>query len=446
MADNTLSTWQPFLLEKQGHVFEVFPSEAPFLAEMSGYDAVAQRVDNASSVRRVTREMDGNRETFSGKYVKHVIITAGLPGGGNVQETSVWNQPHALPTAEVHINLVRTLVPFSVTVDVERDSMDASMASAVEQLIDQARSATARLENLQMLGDGTGLQATVTDAATSLNTTVAAGANFDVLLPGTVWDVLTRSTGADPGQGLRRKIASVNEATGVITWLTTQQASDGGSGSIVHAATEGIYIPGSWSNGTVGTATAPGAMVAQGLQQAAATTGTFETVDKAAAGNSWWWGIDGRGGDTSVLPMSVQMLDAAVRRGRRSGLGKWDFAIGDPAVIDLYKQSLYASVRYDSQVSTLKSGFSGIVYDGADAPFPLVKDPTHPKSKLTLIDKASFTLYGDSPGPSFLQDDGSTFRRFTRTLAKEADFLDRWQMGVGKCNTIITLANLAQAS
>src|SRR4029077_8452798 len=155
---------------------------------MSGYDAVAQRVDNASSVRRVTREMDGNRETFSGKYVKHVIITAGLPGGGNVQETSVWNQPHALPTAEVHINLVRTLVPFSVTVDVERDSMDASMASAVEQLIDQARSARARrapprapgvsrprdqarsasprLENLQMLGDGTGLQATVTDAAT----------------------------------------------------------------------------------------------------------------------------------------------------------------------------------------------------------------------------------------------------------------------------------------
>src|SRR4029077_11542743 len=198
VADNTLSTWQPFLLEKQGHVFEVFPSEAPFLAEMSGYDAVAQRVDNASSVRRVTREMDGNRETFSGKYVKHVIITAGLPGGGNVQETSVWNQPHALPTAEVHINLVRTLVPFSVTVDVERDSMDASMAAAAEQLIAQPRSAPARLENLQMLGDGTGLQATVTDAATSLNTTVAAGANFDVLLPGTVWDVLTRSTGADP--------------------------------------------------------------------------------------------------------------------------------------------------------------------------------------------------------------------------------------------------------
>lgn len=446
MADNALSTWQPFLLEKQGHVYEVFPSEAPFLAEMSGYDAVAQRVDNASSVRRITREMDGNRETFSGKYVKHAIITAGLPGGGQVQEVSVWNQPHALPVAEAHINLVRTLVPFSVTVDVERDSMDASMASAVEQLIDQARSAAARLENLQMLTDGTGLVASITDSATSLTTTVATTSNFDVLLPGTVWDIVTRSNGNDPGQGLRRKISSVNETTGVITWLTTQQASDGGSGSIVHSANEGIYIPGSWSNGTAGTATAPGALCAQGLVQAAATTGTFETIDKGAAGNSWWWGTDGRGGDTSSLPLSVQMLDGAVRRGRRSGLGKWDFAIGDPAVIDLYKQSLYASVRYDSQVTTLKSGFSGIVYDGADAPFPLVKEPMHPKLGIKLIDKASFQIYGDAPGPQFLQDDGSTFRRFTRTLAKEADFLDRWQLGVGRCNTIVYLNNLQQAA
>jgi len=446
VADNALSTWQPFLLEKQGHVFEVFPSEAPFLAEMSGYDAVAQRVDHQSTVRRVTREMDTGRDTFSGKYVKHAIITAGLPGGGQIQETSTWNQPHALPVAEAHINLVRTLVPFSVTVDVERDSMDASMASAVEQLIDQARSATARLENLQLLNDGTGLIASITDSATSLTTTVATTSNFDVLLPGTVWDVVTRSTGVDPGQGLRRKIQSVNETTGVITWLTAQQASDGGTGNIVHTANEGIYIPGSWSNGTAGTSTAPGALCAQGLVQAAATTGTFETIDKAAAGNSWWWGTDGRAGDTSTLPLSVQMMDGAVRRGRRSGLGKWDFAIGDPAVIDAYKQSLYASVRYDSQVSTLKSGFSGIVYDGADAPFPLIKEPMHPKQGMKLIDKASFQIYGDAPGPQFLQDDGSTFRRFTRTLAKEADFLDRWQLGVGRCNTLVYLNNLQQAA
>jgi hypothetical protein len=300
-----------------------------------------------------------------------------------------------------------------------------------------------------MLGDGTGLQASITDSATSLTTTVLTGTpspNFDVLLPNTVWDVLTRSTGADPGQGLRRKIASVNETTGVITWSTTQQASDGGSGNIVHASTEGIYIPGSWSNGSAGTSTAPGALVAQGLVQAAAATGTFETLDKAAAGNTFWQGVDARAGDTTSLPLTPQMMDGGVRRGRRSGIGKWDFGIGDPACIDLYKQQLYASVRYDAQVETLKSGFNGIIYDGADAPFPLIKDPQHPKLGIKLIDKASFQLYGDAPGPTFLQDDGGMFRRFARTLAKEADFFDRWQLGVGKCNTIVFFNNLAQAA
>lgn len=446
MADNTLTTFSNFLLEKQGHVYEVFSSEAPFLAELSGYDAVAQNVDQASSVRRITREIDVGREIFSGKYVKHVIVTAGLPGGGNVQEASTWNVAQVLPTSEVHINLVRTLVPFTITVDVERDSMDASMAGALETLIDQTRTATARLENLQMLGDGTGLMIDITDSATSLATTCNTTANFDVLLPGTVWDILTRSSGADPGQGLRRKIASVVESTRVITWSTTQQASDGGSGNIVHASTEGIYIPGSWSNGTAGTSTAPGNLIAQGLEQALAATGTFENIDKSLGTSVFWRGVDGRAGDTTSLPLSTQMMDGAVRRGRRSGLGKWDFALGDPAAIDLYKQSLYASVRYDGQQTSLKSGFSGPVYDGADQPFPLIKEPAAVKLGLRLIDKASFQLYGDAPGPQFLTDDGAIFRRFNRTLSKEADFLDRWQMGVGKCNTIVFLNNLAQAA
>jgi hypothetical protein len=182
----------------------------------------------------------------------------------------------------------------------------------------------------------------------------------------------------------------------------------------------------------------------QGLQQAAAVTGTFEGIDKAAVPT--WRGTDGRGGDTTSLPLSAQMLDSGIRRGRRSGLGTWDFAIGDPAVIDLYKQSLQAQVRYDPQVTTLKSGFSGIVYDGADAPIPFIKEYMAPKGSLMLIDKESLQLYGDQPGPSFLEDDGGMFRRFSRALPKEADMLDRVQLGVTRANTIVFFNNLAQAA
>jgi hypothetical protein len=435
MADNTRATWAPFLFELKGKVWEVFPTEAPFLAEMSG-------VGDSDKVGRFTRDMDGNRGIFSGSQVRHTIITSQLAGGGFVQEASTWNVPHALNSQQVTINLVRTLVPFSVTVDVERDSFDNSNATAVAQLVKEARIALARVENNAFLGDGTGLQVDITDGATSLTTTCGVTANFDVLLPGTVWDIVTRSTGADPGQGLRRKIASVVESTRVITWDTAAQASDGGSGNIVHTSADGIYVPGSWSNGAG--VQAPGALVAQGLEQAAAVTGTFEGLAKAS--NPTWQGTDGRGGDSTSLALSMQMLDGAVRRGRRAAIGAWDFAIGDPAAIDLYKQGLYAQARYDLADMTLKSGFSGVIYDGADKPFPLIKDPVAKKGGLKFIDKDSFQLYGDQAGPSFIEDDGSMFRRFSRNLSKEAELLDRVQLGVTKCNTIVFLNNLASAS
>jgi hypothetical protein len=400
--------------------------------------------DDTGKVRRWSRDLDGDRQIFTGKQVRHTIVLAQLPGAGFVQEASTWNVPHALASDEVVINLTRALVPFGVTVDVERDSMDNSNASAVAQLVKEARIALARLENFAFLGDGTGLVVDITDGATSLTTTAGTTANFDVLLPGTVWDIRTRATGADPGQGLRRKIASVNESTRVITWDTASQASDGGSGNIVHTSADGIYIPGSWSNGTAGTSTGPGSLVSQGLEQAAAVSGTFETIDKAAVPQ--WQGIDGRAGDTTSLALSMQMLDAGVRRGRRAGLGSWDFAIGDPASIDLYKQGLYSQARYDISDMTLKSGFAGVVYQGGDKPFPLIKDPVAKKNAIKFIDKESFQLYGDKQGPAFLEDDGAMFRRFSRTLAKEAELLDRVQLGVKKCNTIVFFNNLAQAS
>ena len=433
MTDVTRTTWDPFLFEMQGKVYSLFPNEAVFLAELHG-------VGTDTGVRRITADDIANREIFSGRRVRHTVVLAYLPGGGFVSESGTWNVPHSLASKEVQIKLVDLLYPFSVTVDVERDSFDNANASAVEELMDQARIATARLENIALLGDGTGKVSDITGGSSpGLAITVGTGANFDVLLPGTVWDIATKATGATTTGGKRRLIASVNETTGVVTFDTAQQASDGDSGNITFSTAEGIYIPGSAS-----APAAAGTLVAQGLEQAAAATGTFESIDKAAT--QQWRGTDGRGGDTTSLPLSAQMLDGGVRRGRRAGLGSWDFGVGDPSAIDLYKQGLYAQVRYKPEVSELKSGFSGIVYDGADRPFPLVKEPCHTKGGIKLIDKASFVMYGDKVGPSFLDDDGSIFRRFGRSLPKEAELLDRFQMGVVKCNTLVFFNNLASAA
>lgn len=427
MADNTRASWDAFLLDMQGAVHEVFPSEAPFLAEMSGYG-------DPNTVGRITRAMDGNREIFSGRQVRHVLILAGLQSGGFPGESGTWNAPIPLNSTAVFIKLVDTVVPFSVTIDIERDSFDHSMANAVTTLIEQAQSATSRLENLAMLGNGTGnlTQFPSGSGSPGLTVPISWGANFDVLLPGTVWDVLTVATGADPGNGKRRIIDSVVEATatvaGSVTFDTAQQASDGGSGNITFSANEGIFIPGSFGN------------VAQGLEQAASASGTFETVNKATVVQ--WQGVDGRQGDTTTKMLSEQMVDKGVRRGRRSGIGWWDFGIGDPACIDGYKQSVYTQRRYNPDEMKLASGYTGIVYNGADKPLPLIKEPMAQKLAVHLIRKDAFQLYGDSKGPDFLTDDGAMFRRFVRSNPKEAELLDRWQLGVTACNRIVNFYNL----
>ena len=439
MADSTLTSWQPFLLDMQGKVWDVYSAVAPFLAELSGFNASEGRVDRESEKMRITEAMDGNRTIFSGKHVKHSIVLMNNTAGGNVSETGTWNVPHELQGKEVLIKLVRFLVPFSVSVDVEEDSFNNSNAEAVAENVRQTEISMSKLENYEFVGDGT---AKVSDivSGTSPGLVINIGTNgpFDILLPGTVWDIATKATAVTTTGGDRRKIASVDEAAGTVTFDTNAVASDGDSGSITFSTSEGIYIPGS--------ATTPanaGTHAAQGLEQALALTGTFEGLDKAAVPQ--WRGTDGRAGDTSSALLTDTILDKAVYLGQRQGQRIWDFGLGDPRVIDAYKGSKASQVRYEPQVSTLKSGFSGIVYDGADRPFPLIKEAAMKRNTLRLIDLNSFQIYGRKPGPSFLTDDGAMFRRFNRALPKEADMLDRVQLGVTKCNTIVFMNDLQRA-
>jgi hypothetical protein len=79
-------------------------------------------------------------------------------------------------------------------------------------------------------------------------------------------------------------------------------------------------------------------------------------------------------------------------------------------------------------------------------PFPMIKEPMAKKGGVKLIDKASFQLYGDKPGPTSSQTTAAMFRRFSRALPKEAELLDRVQLGVVKCNTLVFLNNLLGAA
>jgi hypothetical protein len=439
MADNTRAAWAPFLYELQGKVVEVFPTEGPLLAEFSG-------VGDPNAVGRFTQDMDGNRQVFSGSAVRISVILANLQGAGAVTESQTWNVPYALSsTNTTNVRLTDNVVPFTLSIDVEQDSFDNSSATAVATLLREARVSLARMENSYLNGDGTGKVSDIVSGSSpglSINISTTGLGQLDQLLPGTIWDIKTKSTGANPGNGNRRLIASVSDSstTQTVVFSTAQQASDGDSGNITFSTNEGIYYPGSWSNGSTPGTNGPGDIVMLGLEAVAATTGTIEGINKSNVVQ--WQGTDGRQGDTTVLDLSTLLLDKAVRVGRRAAIGVWDFGVGDPTSIDRFKQALYNQMRFDVATQTLKSGYSGIVYDGADKPFPLIKDPMHKKGALKLVDKSSFQLYGNKAGPQFLDDDGSMFRRFSRTMSKEADLIDRVQFAALKCNTLVFLNNL----
>lgn len=435
--------WAAYLFEMQGAVHEAFAAEAPYLAEVSGYSTDG----SPNGMGRITRAMDGNRTVFSGSQVRHTVDLTTMQVGGWPGEEGTWNAPSATSAQKIFDYLRDFVQPFSLTVDVERDSFDNSNAVALTRLIQKAQQSTALNEELTFLGDGTGLIATVASNSGSAGLTipVVAGTNWNILLPGTIWDVLTRSNGANPGNGLRRKIDSVSinaDNSGSVVFDTAQQTSDGNSGNITFANTSGIYIPGSYSTTDESTSS----LVPNGLKEASSFAGT---TFQGLSGTTFpqWNGIDGRQGNTSVAMLSESMLMAGALAARRYGATSWDFAVGDQAAINGYIQSFFAQRLFQPDTITLKSGWSGAQFGGAGVkPFPLIGALYHDNNAVTLVNKSNIQLYGDSKGPDFLTDDGAMFRRFSRTLTKEADLLDRVQQFFTLRNSLVRFNNLDVAT
>lgn len=427
-----LVNYQNWLYELQGTAQKLHPAEFPLLAELSGViKAEGGVVKYDPQFERMTKAMDGNRDIFHGSQFRFPLMLAGMQAGGAVSESGTWNVPIPIDTNKATGNLKRILQPLAVSIDVERDSKDGdtSAMSIVENYVGEAYKAVARIENDMLHGNGDALLANVASATGSgtLVVDVGTGANFDQLTPGRVVDILTRSNGANPGNGLRRKIASVSRSGGTVTFDTAQQASDGNSGNITFSANEGIYIPGSYGS----------ANAIQGLGQAVATTGTFEGINKATVAQ--WQGVDAT--PSSAQPLSDTLLDDAVYRLRGNGVGASDFGIAHPKTVDLYKASKLSQVRLDPKEVVVPSGFAGIEYQGADRPFPILKDLAAPRGRCRLVLKKAVKLYGDEKGPAFLDDDGSMWRFFSRQLVKEADLLDRVEFAVMDCAKLATIGN-----
>lgn len=431
MADNTLATAASILFEMQGKMQELYPKDYVLLAELSGVGSDQPDVEG-----RQTPDLQPDRfyRTYSGLRVRVPIQPFGLQGAQAIGEQGTVNVPIPIEFDEAHINLGRVIAPTSLTLDVDEDSMDNSAVTMIAQVSKGQRLALAEIVNDMLEGNGDA-QLAVADStqasAGGLTLKVTTAADFDKLYVGRVVDVLNTADGTDPGAGKRRKISAISETATppTVTFSTTQQASDGGSGNITLSNAVGIYLPGSYGNAL------------QGLEQAALTSTTFEGIDKGA--NSWWQGTDGRQGDTATKPLSDPMIDTAILLGQRAAIGSWDFAHGDSKAVNVYKNGKSALLRYDAPVATLRSGFKGIIYDGLDQELPFVADRKSPVGVVKLIRRDQMTLYGRRKGPAYEDSTGAIWMRFARSLPRESWFVDRLQLGVHHCGSIVRLANLS---
>lgn len=428
MADETTTLWANLLREMRGPLVEAMRWKTPLLSEI---------------------KRDKNPKMWHGKQITIPVILAPQQGTQMVTETGTVGLAQTIDDVQANITtaIIEHTVSFSTQlIRQSRNTQDTSWASVLPTKMRMAEDAISRVMNEQLCGDGTGLIANITAAATSLTHTVGTSANFYQLYANRVVDVRTRASGADAGQGLARKIASTAPASGTVTFSTTQTVTGGGSGSIVvtGSATESIYIQntgpgtGTWATPATGTGSVGQAM--GGVRAAAATSGTFQGINKATYVQ--WRGTDGRRGVTTVVDPTLSVFDAAEREAViYAGVGP-DFYLCDPAVVDKFTQGLTVQAQWNGAAGRLESGWEGVKYRNK------VLMPEFDMAPQTAIgvNKDDVALYTLDDGPDWDDATGDIMQRFSRALPVEAWLVWMVQCGFTRCNTTVSVGNLNQAS
>lgn len=394
------------------------------------YDMKGPFTENFSKRKKLYTELERNtgRHNFDGLQVRVPLLLTLAQGTGGLAENGTVNTPQNLDDSKALIPMARVAHAISLSPDLIKSAEGGEFAKAGGALklrMQQAEVAMGRTENEMVNGGRAGFAAGVLEAASAnTNTTAitiaAATANWYQFYAGRVVDIVTVATGVPIANGTARTILSVNRSTGVITL-------DAGGGAVnVTAATHGIGIQGCSGNAI------------NGVGFAAAVTGTFESIDKAAVPQ--WQGVDGRVGDTSPADLSIAILDGMEREAIPSGKDI-DFYLGDRAVVDKFGQTLLTASRWGGSEGELETGWKGVKYrDKVVVP----EDDAKPNRTLG-ISKQAVTLYAYDKAPDWDEFDG-LFKRFNRTLPVEAWLVDYVQLGVHQCNSFVFADNLNRAA
>lgn len=396
MANVTLSKIASLLYDMRGPVQSLFPTRNFLLA--AWFNA------GADGAPGLTTPLN-NPERFNGAKVRVPLDTVAMQGGGWVAEGGTVNVPIAPTITQAEINLKKFIQPFGISLEAMEDSTGANSAlEALALSVKKARIAMAEQMNVAMNGAGTGVLATVASGS-NLTWVLDTDTDWDKLYVGQIVDVLTEADGVNAGNGLRRKIDSITISTRTVVFSTTAQASDGSSGNITASSASALFVPGSYGN-----------VLAGGIEAAGRGT-SFQNVTLATYPQ--FKAVDGRGGDTTTLPFSDSMVDLGVTLAQRAGDGMFDFGIGDPNAINVYKNAKQNQTRYAVPTGVVAGRFSGVQLDLGNQTITLVPERKHKPGSIKLAARDASTLYASTPGPDYDDQTGSMFKQFNRTTDYE---------------------------
>lgn len=402
---------------------EAISTLSNFLTDMLGpfTEAFSKRTVMLDELKRNT-----NRRNFNGLQVRVPILYNPKQGTGGFAETGGPNAARQLDDNAAFISMARVGHAVLISVDLLRAGRGGNFAAGGDALkleMDSAGTALSRVENEMLCGRGDALIAAVTSAGTTTTTvTVGTAANFYQLYPNRVVNVQNRTTGAANAVPTVT-VVSQNPAAGTIVVDI----------ALSTATSEGLYIEGTFSTAAV-------SFAIQGIQQADATSGTFEGVNLANAPG--FRVVDGRGSGYSAADLSIAIMDGAYRRVMGASGKSPDFYIGDPAAIDKFSQSLLAQFRWDVKYTRLATGWEGVDYRGT----PLIPEFDMPAGTVFGVNKSALSFYGFGNGPEWDDETGNKFQRFGRTVPVEAWLIDYAQLGVHQPNALVTVKSLNQAT
>lgn len=339
------------------------------------------------TAKRIERTSEGVVNSVGGRYVDFPIRVTRNSGLGSRNENEQLPDAGQAGYAAVHVPLKYGYgrVRFTGQVMDLADSNFQAFASAMDNEMEYLKDDIAKDQNTQMIQDGTGLKATVSDAANSATHTVDNAQWLDQQM---VVDIALKSNGTVLAAGLTITDVNGSSVTFSAAFDTTGQANN-----------YGIYRKGNYNREMTG------------LGRILSGTSTLHGLDPATQ-RKWAAYVDNPGANRAL---SEGLMIATADAIRRNG-GKTSVILTGLGVRRAYFNLLTQQRRY-TDTKSFDGGFVGLAFNYGTE-IPVVEDVDFPPNSMNFIEEDKIKIFREKAW-NWLDKDG--------TIIKWVRDFDAWE-------------------